>query len=81
MDDCLGSMNTGYIRMRLGIGHPRNFNARIDVSDWVLGKIPDPEWDGLADLFKKAEASIRLIFAGKMNEAMNRFHGKPKAKA
>lgn len=80
MDDCLGSMNTGYVRVRLGIGHPRVFNPRMDVADWVLGRIPDVEWNELPDLFKKSEAGIRLTLQGKMNQAMNQFHGKPKAK-
>jgi PTH1 family peptidyl-tRNA hydrolase len=78
MDDSLGGMNTGYTRVRLGIGHPRVFNPRMDVSDWVLGRIPNNEWDELPDLFKKAEAGIRMIMQGKMTQAMNQFHGKPK---
>ncbi len=76
MDECLGSLNTGYTRVRLGIGHPRNFNSQIDVSDWVLGKIQDQQWDGLPDLFTKAEKGIRLILQGKINLAMSQFHGK-----
>ena len=80
MDDSLGAMNTTYHRVRLGIGHPRNINARIDVADYVLGKIPDNDWKDLQPLFDKAEKGIRLIFAGKINEAMNKFHGRPKPK-
>ena len=79
-DESLGALNNGYTRVRLGIGHPRVFNPRMDVSDWVLGRIPDSEFDGLPELFKKAEAGIRLCMQGKMNMAMNQFHGKPKAK-
>jgi PTH1 family peptidyl-tRNA hydrolase len=80
IDDCLGSGNTDYHRVRLGIGHPRNIHTRMDVADYVLGKIPDSEWEGLEPLFKKAKAGIELIFQGKINEAMNKFHGRPKAK-
>jgi peptidyl-tRNA hydrolase len=50
----------------------------MDVADYVLGKIPDAEWDELEPLFEKAQAGIRLIFKGKINEAMNKFHGRPK---
>ena len=79
-DECLGGDNKDYYRVRLGIGHPRNFNTRIDVSDWVLGQIPKPEWAELEDLFKKVDGGIRLIFKDKINLAMSQFHGKPSAK-
>jgi PTH1 family peptidyl-tRNA hydrolase len=79
MDECLGSLNTGYNRVRLGIGHPRNFNLKMDVADYVLGKIPESDWEELEPLFQKAEGGIRLILKGKINEAMNKFHGRPKA--
>ena len=78
IDECLGAGNQAYHRVRLGIGHPRNYNLRMDAADYVLGRIPDPEWDALPDLFEKAEAGIRLIFKGKIGEAMNKFHGRAK---
>ncbi len=78
IDECLGAGNLQYHRVRLGIGHPRNFNLRMDVADYVLGRIPDGELPDLPDLFEKAEAGIRLIFQGKIGEAMNKFHGRPK---
>jgi PTH1 family peptidyl-tRNA hydrolase len=76
IDECLGSNNSDYARVRLGIGHPRNFNPKMDVSDWVLGKIPDPEWDGLNALFDKAQKGISLTLKGEMNRAMALFHRK-----
>ena len=78
IDECLGAGSQNYHRVRLGIGHPRNFNLRMDVADYVLGRIPDSEWDGLPDLFKKADGGIRLILKGKIGEAMNKFHGRAK---
>jgi PTH1 family peptidyl-tRNA hydrolase len=78
MDECLGADHTNYHRVRLGIGHPRNFNLQMDVSDWVLGKIPDSDWAELSDVFKKVDGGIRLILKGKILEAMSRFHAKPK---
>jgi PTH1 family peptidyl-tRNA hydrolase len=78
IDECLGSGQLNYHRVRLGIGHPRNFNLRMDVADYVLGRIPDDQWDGLEELFQKAEKGIRLVFQGKILEAMNKFHGRPK---
>jgi len=70
IDDSLGVLNTGYHRVRLGIGHPRNIHAKMDVADYVLGKIPNQEWNELGP----------LILRGKINEAMNKFHGRPKPK-
>jgi len=78
IDECLGSEQQAYHRVRLGIGHPRNFQSRMDVADYVLGQIPDSEWQGLEPLFEKAEKGIRLVFSGKIGEAMNKFHGRSK---
>lgn len=32
-----------YRRIRLGIGHPRDFGLQIDPSDWVLGRFTDDQ--------------------------------------
>ena len=32
-----------YKRVRIGIGHPRDFDLKIDPSDWVLGRFSDDE--------------------------------------
>lgn len=32
-----------YRRIRIGIGHPRDFGSPIDPSDWVLGRFTDDE--------------------------------------
>ena len=77
IDECLGGMSTGYYRVRLGIGHPRKLNLRMDVADYVLGKIPDAQWNELETLFQKVDAGVKLLLQGKMTEAMNKFHGKP----
>ena len=80
IDESLGPLNNSYLRVRLGIGHPRNFNPNIEVADYVLGKIPNPEWNELEPLFQKAKDGIELVLQGKINEAMNKFHGRPKPK-
>ncbi len=79
IDECLGSAATGYHRVRLGIGHPRALNLRMDVADYVLGKIPDPQWDLLEDLFKKVKEGIEFTLDGKIAEAMRRFNRKIEA--
>ena len=75
IDESLGALNQAYHRVRLGIGHPRNLNLRMEVADFVLGKIPKTDWDELVPLFEKAEAGIRLILQGEIIKAMNKFHG------
>lgn len=32
-----------YRRIRIGVGHPRDFESPIDPSDWVLGKFDDEQ--------------------------------------
>ena len=41
-----------YKRIRIGIGHPRDFNSLIDPSDWVLGKFSSNELSEIVDLIK-----------------------------
>lgn len=76
IDECIGSDQTNYFRFRLGIGHPRALNLPHDVSDYVLGGIPDQQWDALEDLFKSVKGAIELTFSGKIKEAQNKIHGK-----
>ncbi|MBO4672529.1 MAG: aminoacyl-tRNA hydrolase [Alphaproteobacteria bacterium] len=33
-----GAVGPEYKRIRIGIGHPRDYESRIDPADWVLGK-------------------------------------------
>ena len=40
IDDAIG---TEYRRIRIGIGHPRDFNLKMDLADWVLGRLSDDE--------------------------------------
>ena len=45
-----------YKRIRIGIGHPRDFDNPMDPSDWVLGKFNDAQ---LIDI-KKAIDEIKV---------------------
>lgn len=76
IDECLGAEHTQYYRVRLGIGHPRALNLKHDVADYVLGQIPNTQWDALEDLFRATKQAIEMILNGKMKEAQNQFHGK-----
>lgn len=41
-----------YRRIRIGIGHPRDFGLKIDPSDWVLGRIDDDEMNDIKSAIK-----------------------------
>ena len=46
-----------YRRIRIGIGHPRDFGLPINPADWVLGKLSDTE----ITLVKDAISKIKLF--------------------
>ncbi len=46
-----------YRRIRIGIGHPRDFDLRIDPADWVLGRFTDAEMTAITT----AISQIQLI--------------------
>lgn len=37
------SVGNEYKRIRIGIGHPRDFESPMDPSDWVLGRFTDAQ--------------------------------------
>ena len=41
-----------YRRIRIGIGHPRDFNSPIDPVDWVLGKFDDEQLQAVKAVIK-----------------------------
>nr|MBQ0091423.1 aminoacyl-tRNA hydrolase [Candidatus Enterousia merdequi] len=43
-----------YRRIRIGIGHPRDFNLPMDPVDWVLGKFNEEQ-------LKQIESVIKTI--------------------
>lgn len=46
-----------YRRIRIGIGHPRDFDLKIDPADWVLGRVGDAELEQI----KSAIKTIKLF--------------------
>jgi PTH1 family peptidyl-tRNA hydrolase len=44
------AVGADYKRIRIGIGHPRDFNSPIDPSDWVLGRFSDEEMENIAKI-------------------------------
>jgi len=49
IDAAIGSE---YKRIRIGIGHPRDFDSPIDPSDWVLGKFDSEQIEQIKSVIK-----------------------------
>ena len=63
--------STEYPRIRIGIGqkpHPE-----MELADWVLSRYSSTELKTIAEANDKAVEAAKLIFAGKMDQAMNAY--------
>ena len=60
-----------FIRLRVGIGHPRN---KIDVTNWVLGKFKPSEKDLILESFYKFNNIIELLSNNDLQNAQLRLH-------
>ena len=49
IDNAIGN---NYKRIRIGVGHPRDFDLKIDPADWVLGKFDDEEFAVINSVIK-----------------------------
>ena len=59
-------------RLRIGVGaKPR---PDYDLAAWVLGRFPSADAQALADRRDDIEGACRLILAGKLGEAQNRYN-------
>jgi PTH1 family peptidyl-tRNA hydrolase len=74
IDECLGSGQNGYHRVRIGIGHPSKLQLRIQTVDWVLQSFSQSELNELDPLLDDAASAVELIIKGQMTQAMNRFN-------
>ncbi len=74
IDEHVGSENVAYIRIRVGIDHPRKRSLPLDVADYVLQKFDPIEEQELAEILKNVTGAVELILQGKTQEAMNRYH-------
>ena len=68
---CLGSQE--FPRIRIGVGAKPT--PEYDLAAWVLGKPGKAEAEAIRGRYKDVEEAIRLILAGRLNEAQNRFNG------
>lgn len=76
----LGSQD--FWRLRLGIGHPREFAAKFgadapEVVDYVLHAPARDEQPALEEALKKSLAIVPFLVKGEMEKAMMQLHTKP----
>ena len=62
----------GFYRVRIGVGEKPN--PQYDLAAWVLGKFPPADADAVAGRFADVEAACRLLMAGKLAEAQNKYN-------
>ena len=60
-------------RLRIGVGAKPN--PEYDLANWVLSKFPPEAAKAVADRHADIEAACRLILAGSLPEAQNRYNG------
>lgn len=66
----LGSQE--FIRVRMGVG--RKPRPDYDLADWVLGKPAAEDRKAIDARYPDAEAACRLLMAGKLAEAQNKYN-------
>ena len=59
-------------RIKIGIG--KKPNPEYDLADWVLSKFPQDEQKILFEKFGDATEAVKLMVAGKSDEAMNKYN-------
>ncbi len=74
MDASLGSENNNYHRIRLGIGHPRTLNLKIDPADYVLSRFDDHELGQIELLAARVRDAAELILKGDTLKAQTLFN-------
>lgn len=72
LDESLGT--NGYHRVRLGVGHPRDFNPRMETADWVLGQLTQEECENLDQVFDRVVKACELVIRGEMLKAMSLYN-------
>lgn len=61
-------------RLRLGIDHPRNYNLKIEVGDYVLQRITNTETTLITQAIDKSLAIMPALLNGKFDKAMQELH-------
>lgn len=75
LDQSLGAENKNYYRVRIGVGKPEGQNGPA-VHDYVLQPFTNHELKLLDQVLDDVSEAVELILKGRVEEAMNRYHGK-----
>jgi PTH1 family peptidyl-tRNA hydrolase len=59
-------------RIRIGVGEKPT--PEYDLADWVLGKLPAADKKAQEDRYADIESAIRLLMAGRLQDAQNRYN-------
>jgi PTH1 family peptidyl-tRNA hydrolase len=81
IDQHLGAGNTGYHRVRIGVGKPGPDRPGMDTADWVLGQFSDDELTAIDKLLDRVADAIEMILDGDVNGAMTKFNRDDSPKA
>lgn len=73
VDEHVGSANTNYHRIRIGVGRPAP-GSPISPADYVLAPLTDEELKGLDPLLDRVRQAAELLVEGDASGAMNRFN-------
>lgn len=74
VQDIIREFGQNFIRIRIGIGHPRDEALDMDVSDWVLS-IPKPEHQALiSEAVSRCPEVITSLIQFGLKETQQKFH-------
>ncbi len=63
-----------FLRMRVGIGHPRDVQSPLDVAAWVLSEPNGEDRERIAESVREAAGAIGVLQASGLEAAQNQFH-------
>lgn len=76
IDECIGSTQTGYLRVRIGIGK----DAHRDASHHVLSPFSDADLRALDPVLDDVADAVELLVKNDVKTAMNRYNKKNEPK-
>lgn len=69
----IAAIGDGFIRVRLGVGHP---GEQMEVVDYVLQRFTAADWEKVQEAIERSIHAIRVIIEEGVEQAMNRFNRK-----
>jgi peptidyl-tRNA hydrolase, PTH1 family len=76
LDEHLGKDQTGYLRIRIGIGHPASLGLRISPVDYVLEQYKNDELLKLDPLFNTVAEAADFLLTEDVSKAMTLFNAR-----